>query len=499
MSVDLLVIGAGPTGLTAAAEALRLGLSVRIVDRKAHRSTFSKALVVHARTLEALDGLGIAGRLVAEGARFEALNLHFGPRAPVRVDLGALDWGDARFPFWLSIPQYATERLLEERLLELGGAVEWGTSLVGLSQHGEGVTARLRDAGGAEEECGSRWLLGADGGRSRTRELVGIGMDRESLAQTFVLADVKTRCDLTPTEGHVWHAEQGLLLIVPMPEPGVFRIIAHAPELGPEDRVELDAGYFDRMLLERAGLEFGSHDLAWSSQFVLSQGLSARYRAGRVFLAGDAAHVHSPVGGQGMNTGIQDAHNLLWKLALARDLGEAAEPFLQSYEQERRPVAQAMVQGTGRATRVLGTTHPLLRPLLGAVGSRVAAWDRVQQMLGRGVGMLDVGYGASAILPTGGRRGAVGERLPDPELVTGRLHGLLHPAGHTLIDLDGGRVSGLGGSQQLDHDDAGALRATLGSGQLLVRPDGIVAGLWPDLESLVAFGPAATAVRPLRP
>jgi NADPH-dependent dioxygenase len=303
MDTDLLIIGAGPTGLTAAACALHLGLSVRIVDRKAHRSTFSKALVMHARTLEALDTLGLADRFVAAGAPFEALNVRFGGRRPVRIDLGALAWGDTRFPFWLSIPQYETERLLEEHLEELGGALEWETSLVDLEQDAAGVTARLQTRGGREQRATARWVVGADGGRSRTRELVSIPMERESLEQTYVLADARTTCDLAPAEGHVWHAEQGLLLIVPMPEPGVFRIIAHAPELGPGDAAPLDAAWFDALILERSGVAFGAHDLAWTSQFVLSQGLSAGYRGGRVFLAGDAAHVHSPVGGQGMNTG----------------------------------------------------------------------------------------------------------------------------------------------------------------------------------------------------
>ena len=499
--VDLLVIGAGPTGLTAACEALRQGLSVRIVDRKAHRSTVSKALVMHARTLEALEDLQLSQRLVAEGARFEGLNVRFGKREPVRVELGALGWTDTRYPFWLSIPQYATERCLEERLGELGGAVGWRTALESLEQDVDGVTAVLRRDDGGEERCRARWMVGADGGRSRSRDLVGLHMDRESLDKTFVLADVKTTCDLEQSEGHGWRGAQGLLLLVPMPEPDVFRLIAHVPNPG-EEPLTLDADSLDALILARTGMAFGSHDVTWSSQFELSQGLSDRYRAGRVFLAGDAAHVHSPVGGQGMNTGIQDAHNLVWKLALARDIGDAAaEPYLQSYEQERRPVAAAMVRGTGRATRALTNTHPLLIPLLGFVGSRLAATERVRRALARTTGMLDVAYPDSAILgPAGGCGTAPGHRVPNPELGDGlRLHDLLEGQGHTLLSFGSDlQVRGADGDlRSLPAEVASAAREALGlrgEGVLLVRPDRCVAGCWADRSSTESFGPAQAVV-----
>jgi 6-methylpretetramide 4-monooxygenase / 4-hydroxy-6-methylpretetramide 12a-monooxygenase len=507
--VDLLVVGAGPTGLAAAAEALRRGLRVRIIDRKEHRSTFSKALVMHARTLEGLEGLGLADRLVQAGARFEALNVRFGGKEPVRIDLSGLAWGDTRYPFWLSIPQYETERFLEERLEELGGAVAWRTSLQSLEQDDSGVTAVLEGADGSTERCRSRWLAGCDGGRSRTREQVGIGMQRQSLKKTFVLADVKTRCDLIPNEGHGFRAAEGLLLIVPMPAPDVFRIIAHVPDIpeggAPGDEYTLDAAFLDKLIHDRTGIEFGSHDIEWASQFALHQGLSDRYRAGRVFLAGDAAHIHSPVGGQGMNTGIQDAQNLVWKLSLALNLDDDdAEPFLVSYEQERRPVAHAMVQGTGRATRILTSTNRVLQPLISAVACRVAGLDRAQQMLGRGVGMLDLGYEASSILPHKALRGASsapGQRLPNAPLGDGRmLHDLLDDLGHTLIRLDGDvRIVGpTGRSEALEEPAAAAVREALGvpgDGVLLVRPDRCLAGSWNALSELNSFSPARNVLQ----
>ncbi len=499
--VDVLVIGAGPTGLMAANEALRLGLSVRVVDRKAHRSTYSKALVMHARTLEAMEGLELADRLVAAGTQFKALNIRFSQGEPVRVDLGALDWGDTRYPFWLSIPQYETERQLEQRLGELGGKVHWATTLEGLTQDREGVSAELRGSDGKQQHCRARWLVGCDGGHSRTRELVGVPMDRQSLKQTFILADVKTRAALAQDEGHTWHARNGLLLVVPMPEPDMFRVIAHMPELPLNSRPVVDAPFLDKLIKQRTGIDFGSHDVAWTSQFVVHQGLSENYRAGRVFLAGDAAHVHSPVGGQGLNTGIQDAHNLLWKLALARNIGdEKAEPFLRSYEQERRPVAYTMVQRTSLATRVLTRTNGLLRLMLGPVGSRLAATGRVQQLLSRGVGMMNMRYERSAILPTGqGRRRAAvraGRRVPNAAFRTGQtLHSLLDRKEHTLVEFNGtARLSTA--AQGLDAEAQRVLREAFGvegSALVLIRPDGIVAGVWAGLDALDEFAPARVA------
>lgn len=492
--VDLLIAGAGPTGLMAAAEALRQGLTVRIVDRKARRSTFSKALVMHARTLEALEPLGLASRIVAAGEQFRALNGKFLGRPAVRVDLGGLPWGDTRYPYWLSIPQFETERFLEERVGELGGAVAWNTSLHELEQDDDGVTATLRREDGGAETCRARWLLGADGGRSRTRELVGIAMQRESLNQTFVLADAKNTCELTPDEGHAWRAKQGLVLIVPMPEPNVSRIIAHVPGVGPDDRLALDEAFFDDLIRERTGIEFGAHELDWATQFVLSQGLSDRYRSGRVFLAGDAAHVHSPVGGQGMNTGIQDAQNLVWKLARAKRTGAAAEPWLASYEQERRPVAHAMVQTTGLATKVLTNTNPVVRTLLAAVASRATKLAWVQTNFGRPIGMLNLGYERSDVLATTAVRGVAlkpGQRLPNPELGDRRLHDLLDDVGHARIELGTAvTVTTDAEAEVLGDADGAAVREALGAGGdavVLVRPDRCIAGIWRTVEELEAF------------
>ncbi|NIJ11427.1 2-polyprenyl-6-methoxyphenol hydroxylase-like FAD-dependent oxidoreductase [Saccharomonospora amisosensis] len=430
LDVDVLVVGAGPTGLTAACEAIRHGLTVRIVDRKPHRSTYSKALVAHARTLEVFEAMGVAKAVVAQGVPFAALNPCAGARGRARrIDLLELPWGDTAYPYWLSIPQYATERVLEEHLELLGARVDWRVGLHGVREHEGHVEAWLERDDGTSELVRSRWLLGCDGARSSVREQAGLRLRREATGVTFVLADVKTTTELPEDEGHVFLSPQGLLLIVPMPEPGRWRIIAHEPEPA---STTIDAEFLDTLIRQRCGLEFGSHAVTWTSRFDLSNGVADRYRSGRVFLAGDAAHVHSPVGGQGLNTGVQDAHNLLWKLAAARDAPrETVEALLDSYDAERRPVAEQMVSATARATGLLTRRSGTLRRVLGTLAPLVLARPKVRARLGRNVGMLEVAYQRGPALGEGSWSG---RRMPNPVLSTGgRLHERLDPLRPTWV------------------------------------------------------------------
>ena len=495
IDVDVLVVGAGPTGLTAACEAARYGLTVRIIDRNAHRSTFSKSLVAHARTLEVFETMGVIDPILAEGTRFAALNIHAGRRRRrVRIDLLGLPWGDTAYPFWLSIPQYATERILESHRNELGPKVQWRTTLEEVHDHGDHVEAGLRRPDGGDEVVRARWLIGCDGGRSRVRAQVGLHLNRSDAGATFVLADVKTTARLPEDEGQVFLDPEGLLLIVPMPQPRRWRIIAHVPAPPPDSAITIDADFLDNLIRRRSGIEFGSHEVAWGSQFNLSHGLADHYRRGRVFLAGDAAHVHSPVGGQGLNTGVQDVHNLLWKLAIARRTGASAvEGLLDSYEAERRPVARAMVRGTATVTRLLTARNDSARRVLGVLAPRVLGRSFVQARLGRGVGMLEIAYPDSPLVALAAGGVGVGRRMPNPRLrAGGRLHQRLDPFGHTWV------LQGRPGEVAPDPNDpwlAGLPLVFLPDGSLdehprdlarvvLVRPDRYVAAAGDTAEAV---------------
>ncbi len=200
--------------------------------------------------------------------------------------------------------------MLEDHLNNLGGVVEWGTSLAEIHDDDDHVEALVtRD--GSRERVSARWLVGCDGGRSRVRDQVGLRLTRRDAGATFILADVTSTLPITPNEGYAYLDPDGLLLVAPMPEPDRWRIIAHVPTPVKESQLTVDALFLDELIRQRSGLEFGSHDVRWTSQFNLSHGLANHFRKGRVFLAGDAAHIHNPVGGQGLNAGVQDAHDLL--------------------------------------------------------------------------------------------------------------------------------------------------------------------------------------------
>ncbi len=495
--LDVLIIGAGPTGLTAACEALRHGLSVRIIDRKQGRSTHSKALVTHARTLEVFETMGVAGAMLAAGVPFAALNVQAGPRRrAIRLDLLGLPWGDTAYPFWLSIPQDATEQVLEAHLTALGGAVEWGTTLEEIHDRGDRVEA-LVENDDRTETITARWLIGCDGGRSRVRDQIGVLLQRHDAGATFVLADVKSTLPIIENEGYVFLAPQGMLLIVPMPEPTRWRIIAHVPTPPLDSPLTVDAAFLDEVIRQRSGLEFGSHDVAWTSQFNLGHGLADRYRKGRIFLAGDAAHIHSPVGGQGLNTGVQDAHNLLWKLAMATRSGSpGTEDLLDSYEEERQAVGRSMVTGVARVTTALTNRRSMARRTLGSLAPLILGRRAVKAKLGRTAGMLELAY-TNGSRP---RASGAGRRLGNPELQSGgRLYDKLSfdgwcwvvwgRPGETGPDADAARWRGIPVVFLPDQALAWTVAVTADSSRVvLVRPDRYVAGAGPSPESVCGNG-----------
>lgn len=472
---DVLVVGAGPVGLTAACELSRHGARCRVIDADGGPTPAneSRALAVWPRTLEVFRGVGVVDRVLARGKRVHAMNIHKGGRRLARVglDLDGDEAADTPYPFTMSVPQGETERALIERLDELGGAVEWGTRLTGFRQDGAGVTATVTGPGGGGEfPVRARWMIGCDGARSVVRHQLGLTFAGAEYEEPFLLADVRIDWDLPEDEAHVLLAPGGgAVAAFPLPGPGRWRLIDATGSGVVDDPARIVEGFRAFVRAARGpAAEVG--DPVWASSFRIHRRIVDRLRVGRVFVAGDAAHVHSPVGGQGMNTGIQDAYNLAWKLALACR-GRAGEALLDSYHAERHPVAARVLQGTDRGTRLITLRGALPRFARDRLVGLSARFDFAGRRVRHTLSELGVGYRespavggdragplAALISRVGGRGGFAsapqpGDRAPDvllaPEGGGGpaRLFDVLTGPRHTLLLFPGGpdAVAGGGG------------------------------------------------------
>ncbi|GCE88924.1 monooxygenase FAD-binding [Komagataeibacter diospyri] len=360
MSKPVLVVGAGPVGLTMAAELARYHIPVRLIDSTAARTDQSRALAIWPRTLELLDAAGCADAFAAGGLHAQAVGIRSGHDVLARITFGDIT---SPFRYLLMIPQPETERLLEAHFQTLGGIVERNTELMDFVDTGNGVSCTVRLADGKSTRMEAGWLIGCDGAHSLVRRRLGLVFGGDTLATGFIIADVHVvGLAMAPDELAIfWHPD-GAVMFFPI-IPGRYRIIAdigtvpaHAPDLAAVQAI-VDQRGPDGVILS---------DPVWLSDFRVNERRVRDYRAGRVFVAGDAAHVHSPAGGQGMNTGMQDAFNLAWKLALVER--QAASPdLLDSYSIERSAVARQVLSDSGRMTRIVLLKNPVARLLRGLV------------------------------------------------------------------------------------------------------------------------------------
>ncbi|WP_328888486.1 FAD-dependent oxidoreductase [Streptomyces sp. NBC_00316] len=456
-AVDVLVVGAGPTGLLLAGDLAARGLSVTVVERRPHRtSNMTRAFAVHARTLEVLDARGLADELLKTGSRLTGLRLFGG----LSLDLSGLR---SRFPFLLITPQYEVERLLERRALSAGVHFRYGTKLTGLHQSTDTVTAEVQDTDGTPDTLSARYAVGTDGVRSTVREALGLPFPGKSVIRSIILADVRLAeepADLLTANG----VGEAFAFIAPFGD-GWYRAMGwnRNHQADDTDPVELDElREITRLAL---GSDHGMHDARWISRFHSDERQVPAYRTGRVFLAGDAAHVHSPAGGQGMNTGLQDAANLSWKLAAVLR-GDAADPeaLLDSYHAERHPVGAAVLRSSGALVRLAMARTPWQRAIRTAAARFLSL---VQPAADKAMGMIS-GIAIAYAAPRGAHP-LTGKRAPDLGLVEGRLQEMLRDGEFVLVtpaDMPT-PVS----PTPLVHAHWTGDRTTV----LLVRPDGYVA------------------------
>jgi 2-polyprenyl-6-methoxyphenol hydroxylase-like FAD-dependent oxidoreductase len=486
----VIVVGAGPVGLVLACELARREIPVRIIDKLTAPTTQSRAIAVHARSLEMMDRIGVASTLLGTGVRSQGMQLHAAGKVIAQIGFGDVA---SRFPFTLLTAQTETERVLTERLAGLGVRVDRGTELVGLTQRPDGVQVRLRHAAGGREEATALYLAGADGGGSSVRRLAGTGLAGSFTGERFVLGDVEAETGL---DRHVIHTfavkGAGPLLVFPM-KGRRLRVMA---QIGRDDSREVSAGWLQQLCDERGGSIriTGSH---WLTRFDIHHAQVPQYRLGRVFLAGDAAHIHSPAGGQGMNTGMQDAFNLGWKLALACR-AEAGDALLDSYNAERHPVGAAVISFSTRLTKVSTLESPALRFLRNRAAHAATALAPVAHALASSIEEVSITYRKSPAVVAGpGHHGLrAGDHFPDQ--VSSELAGAVNAPGHVLVTVAREPIAparpaapGLrqvlvspaahgSGYDAVVRDDDGRISTALRlnrSARVMIRPDGYVGAI----------------------
>ena len=411
--IDVLIVGAGPTGLVLALWLTRLGVSVKIVDKTSEPGTTSRAVAVQARTLEFYSQLRLADELVERGRPAIAVNLWVAGKKAARAVFGDMGAGISPFPYALLIPQDEHERLLVERLAEDGVKVERSTELLGFEDATTRVLARLRRPDGVVEACTAAFIAGCDGAHSAVRGALGIGFPGGTYAHLFYVADVEASGAAMNGEVHVGLDTTDFLAVFPMKREGHARLIGTVQEDAEHQQDNLSWTDVSQRVIEWMHIDVAR--VNWFSTYRVHHRVADRFRKGRMFLLGDAAHIHSPVGGQGMNTGIGDAVNLAWKLAAVLH-GRAGHALLDSYEPERIAFAKRLVATTDQAFTVVTSRGPIARlirlrivPLLVPT---LFAFMVVRRFMFRTVSQTVVNYRGSSL--SDGRAGLVhgGDRLP---------------------------------------------------------------------------------------
>jgi len=349
MTNPVLIVGAGPVGLTMASELARYGIAVRIVDKSPQRTDKSKALVLWSRTLELLDRGGGSAPFVNAG--FKVLSVNYVAGDGKLMGHVSMESVDSPHPYALMLPQSETERLLEERLRELSVLVERNVEVIRVTGKDDGVEAVLRHSDGREEAVSADWLLGCDGAHSIVRRTLGVEFVGETMLSDWMLADVHMRGYPFPdTEVSVYWHQDGAFVIFPI-SPGRYRVLADLPMTATENPPAPTLEQVQSIIDRRGPPGMVACDPIWLAGFRINGRKVADYRAGRLFLLGDAAHIHSPAGGQGMNTGMQDAFNLAWKLALVIR-HSCGDRLLESYSPERSKVGDQVLKDAGRLTTI---------------------------------------------------------------------------------------------------------------------------------------------------
>ncbi|MGC1879328.1 MAG: FAD-dependent monooxygenase [Rhabdochlamydiaceae bacterium] len=423
--MDGLIIGGGPTGLTLGCELIKRGLKVRLIEKLPQATDQSRALALQSRTLEIFERMGILDRFLKEGRIIHRGNFNHNHKLFASIDFAALQ---APYPFILVVPQSETEKILADHFENLGGEIERGVSLQELL----GEEAVLNHATGRIEKTSARWIFGCDGAHSEVRHSLNLPFKGAAFPETFALADVEMQIDLPQDQAHFYSYRSHVCGLIPLTAKNEFRIIVIGAK---KQQVSTDLPFFHHFVKICSGLPLEIKRTSWTSIFTIHRRITSKMRVGNIFLLGDAAHIHSPAGGQGLNTSVQDAFNLGWKIALIHH-NKAHKTLLDSFEQERFPAAKDVLRYTTLATKIISSR--LLKAFLFPVFSHLSKKPFVQKYLTRSVSELNLSYHNSPIIAkdrdTHWKGPKPGERAPDAILADHRrLFQLLSHPLHTLV------------------------------------------------------------------
>jgi 2-polyprenyl-6-methoxyphenol hydroxylase-like FAD-dependent oxidoreductase len=489
----VVIVGAGPVGLVAACDLARRGVSIRVIDKLAEPTTESRAIAIHARSCDMFDRMGVLDDLIATGVKSTAMNMFANGKKMFRAPL---DTVDSAFPYTLITAQTETERVLTEHLTALGVSIDRGVELKELTQDDAAVHLVLQRADGATEHVATSWVVGTDGSHSSVRRLVGTKLQGSFKGERFILGDVEVEPHFDNTNMYTYFDSDGPVVTLPMLG-GRVRFLAQIHDApGTPLNLNPTTAELQKIVDERIG-GVTITTPHWVTCFEIHHGLVPEYRHGRIFLAGDAAHIHSPAGGQGMNTGMQDAFNLSWKLAEVIK-GDAGDALLDSYNAERHPVGKRVIDFTSTLTKV-GTLKGLARVARDTAVKLIGHVPPAVRVMASNITETNIAYKNSpAVLTTGPRHAKIAAGQHVPHITDAAMQKQLGAAlgsGHTVLTVAGGKAapaagpagqmqvliaaddSPVGGYDAVIADPRGLVAKRYGlpdGGRVVVRPDGYI-------------------------